>query len=365
MPQPALGSTFDDLDTPCLVVDLDALDRNIRTVAEFCRSNGVNWRPHAKSYKSSAICRMAVEAGAIGVTCAKLGEAEVMGDAGVRDLLIANPLVGRQKLGRLVELCRGADPITVVDHVDQVSALAEAAAAARVRPRTMVEVDIGMKRCGVAPGEAAVALARQIAASPHLQFVGIMGWEGHLVTVADLAEKRQRIATAVAQLAETRTHLEHAGLPCPIVSAGGTGSFQITATLGIATEVQVGGAIFMDLFYCNKCHVEGLDYALFIIATVTSRPAPDRAVMDAGRKTMNQELHVPAVRGRSDLAVQSLSAEHGVLTVTEPPGPRIGERIELVPGYGDFTTVLHDRIYGFRRGRLEAVWPLDARGRLS
>jgi D-serine deaminase-like pyridoxal phosphate-dependent protein len=347
-----------------LVIDLDALERNIRTVASFCRSNGVNWRPHAKSYKSSAICRMAVDAGAIGVTCAKLGEAEVMADAGVRDLLIANPLVGPQKLGRLVELCRRADPIAVVDHVDHVAALTDAAAAGGVTPRTMLEVDIGMKRCGVAPGEAAVSLARQIVASRCLRFAGIMGWEGHLVTAAP-AEKRERIAAAVAQLAETRSQLERAGLPCPIVSAGGTGSFQITATLGIASEVQVGGAIFMDLFYRNKCHVEGLDYALFIVATVTSRPAPDRAVIDAGRKTMNQELHVPEVRGRSDLAVQSLSAEHGVLTVTQPPGPPIGERIEIIPGYGDFTTVLHDHIHGFRRGRLETTWPLDARGRLS
>jgi D-serine deaminase-like pyridoxal phosphate-dependent protein len=362
---PPLGSTIDDLDTPCLLVDLDALERNIRRISEYCRSHGVGWRPHAKSYKSSAIARKVVEAGAIGVTCAKLGEAEVMAHAGVRDLLIANPLVGRQKLARLVELRRRADPIAVVDHADHVRAISDAAVAGNVSIRTMIEVDIGMSRCGVAPGEPAVALARQIVASPGLEFAGIMGWEGHLVTVADAAEKTQRVTAAVGLLRETKSELERAGVKCPIVSAGGTGSYQITARLGVATELQAGGAIFMDLFYRNKCQVAAQEFALTILTTVTSRPAPDRAVIDAGRKTMNQELWVPEVRGRNDLRVKSLSAEHGVLEVTSARGPAIGERIELIPGYGDFTTVLHDRIYAMRGGRLEVCWPLDARGRLA
>jgi len=365
MTSPPIGCDANDLDTPCLLVDLDAMERNIRRMVQYCRSHGVAWRPHAKSYKSSAIGRKVVEAGAIGVTCAKLGEAEVMADGGVRDLLIANPLVGHQKLGRLVALRRRADPITVVDHPDQVRGLSEAAAAGNVVLRAMIEVDIGMNRCGVAPGQPAVALARQVAASPGLDFVGIMGWEGHLVTVSDPAEKAGRIAEAVGLLRDTRSELERAGFACPIVSAGGTGSYQITARLGIATEIQAGGAIFMDLFYRNKCQVAAQEYALTILATVTSRPTPTRAVIDAGRKTMNQELIVPEVRGRDDLRVKSLSAEHGVLEVTSGPGPAIGDRIELIPGYGDFTTVLHDRIYGMRSDRLEVCWPLDARGRLE
>jgi D-serine deaminase-like pyridoxal phosphate-dependent protein len=365
MQLPPIGCTRDDLDTPCLLIDLDAMERNIRRMVEYCRSHGVAWRPHAKSYKSSAIGRKVVEAGAIGLTCAKLGEAEVMADGGVRDLLIANPLVGRQKLARLVALRRRADPIVVVDHSDQVRAISEGAVAGNVSLRTLVEVDIGMNRCGVGPGEPAVALARQISNSPGLQFAGIMGWEGHLVTVADPAEKTHRVTAALVQLRDTCADLERSGFASPIVSAGGTGSFQITARLGIATEIQAGGGIFMDLFYRNKCQVAALEYALTILATVTSRPTATRAIIDAGRKTMNQELCVPEVRGRTDLRVQSLSAEHGVLEVTTAPGPAIGERIELFPGYGDFTTVLHDRIYAMRAGRLEVCWPLDARGRLD
>ncbi len=362
---PPIGCTLDDLDTPCLIVDLDSLERNIRRLSEYFRSHRVAWRPHAKSYKSSAIAQKVVAAGAIGVTCAKLGEAEVMADGGVRDLLIANPLVGRHKLARLVELRRRADPIAVLDHPDHVRALSEAASSAGVTLRTMVEVDIGMKRCGVPPGDAAVELARRISDSPGLEFAGIMGWEGQLVTVADPLEKSKQIAASVGLLSQTSAAIERIGIGCPIVSAGGSGSFQVTARLGIATEIQAGGAIFMDLFYRNKCQVAAQEFALTVLATVTSRPAPDRAVIDAGRKTMNLELYMPEVRGRSDLKLRSLSAEHGVLEVLSGPGPAIGDRIELIPGYGDFTTVLHDRMYGFRAGRLEVIWPLDARGRLD
>jgi D-serine deaminase-like pyridoxal phosphate-dependent protein len=356
---------IDGLETPCLLVDLDAMERNIRRMVEYCRSHGVAWRPHAKSYKSSAIARKVVEAGAIGVTCAKLGEAEVMADAGVHDLLIANPIVGRTKWERLVSLAGRADPIAVVDHSDQVHGLAVTAAGIARPIRTIIEVDIGMQRCGVEPGRPAVALAQVIAAAPGLRFSGIMGWEGQLVTVSDPAEKAERVAAALGLLRDTKIELERAGFDCPIVSAGGTGSYQITARLGIATELQAGGGIFMDLFYRNKCQVAGLEFALAILATITSRPTQNRAVIDAGRKTMNQELMVPEVIGRSDLKIRSLSAEHGVLDVTEAPGPSIGDRIRLIPGYGDFTTVLHDRIYAHRGDVVEAVWPLDARGRLA
>jgi D-serine deaminase-like pyridoxal phosphate-dependent protein len=358
-------STLDSLDTPCLVADIDAMDRNIRRIVEYCRTHGVAWRPHAKSYKSSTIARRVVDAGAIGVTCAKLGEAEVMAGAGIRDILIANPLVGSMKLNRLAALVQRADPIVVVDHEDQIQGLSDALKHAAAPVRVLVEVDIGMQRCGVLPGSPVIDLARRVAGDRSLRFSGIMGWEGHLVTVAEAAEKTRQIAASVALLRDTREALERAGLACPIVSAGGTGSYQVTARLGVATEVQAGGGIFMDLFYRNKCQVAGLEFALSILATITSRPTSDRAVIDAGRKTMNQELAVPEVIGRSDLRVRSLSAEHGVLDVTELPGPAIGDRISLLPGYGDFTTVLHDRIFAVRAGRVEAVWPLDARGRLD
>jgi D-serine deaminase-like pyridoxal phosphate-dependent protein len=361
---PPLGADLADIDTPCLLVDLDILEANIRQLSDYCSSNGIQWRPHAKSHKSPDVARKIIAAGAIGLTCAKLGEAEVMAQAGIRDLLIANPLASPIKVRRLAALREIADPITLVDHADHV-ALLNTSLSPKQPVRVLIEIDIGMNRCGVQPGAPAVALARLVVDSPALEFAGIMGYEGHLLKIEDAAEKQRCIAESIGRLAQTKEALEQAGLSCPIVSAGGTGSFEITARQAGLTEIQAGGGIFMDLVYRRLCHVERLDYALTILATVTSRPAADRAIIDAGRKTMNQELHVPEISGRDDLRITSLSAEHGILEVTTGPGPRVGDRIKLIPGYGDFTTVLHDRFYGLREGRLEAIWPLEARGRLD
>ena len=361
---PPLGSTLDEIDTPCLLVDLDIFEANVKFLSEYCASHHVQWRPHAKCHKSPDAARKILDAGAIGLTCAKLGEAEVMASAGIRDLLIANPLASPIKVRRLAALREIADPIVLVDHPDHIAILSASLPATRP-VRALIEINIGMNRCGIEPEAPAVALARQIADTPALEFAGIMGYEGHLLMVEDPAEKEKQIGASIALLSRTKEALEHAGIPCPIVSAGGTGSFEITARQPGVTELQAGGGIFMDLLYRRLCNVSPLDYALTVLATVTSRPTTDRAIVDAGRKTMNQELHVPEVTGRSDLRIQGLSAEHGILEVTEGPGPRVGDRVAFIPGYGDLTTVLHDRFYCLRNGRLEAIWPLEARGRLD
>ncbi|MBW3596984.1 MAG: DSD1 family PLP-dependent enzyme [Planctomycetes bacterium] len=363
---PPLGATKDDLDTPALCIDLDAMEANVRLAVETCRRHGVAWRPHAKCHKSPAIARKLVEAGAIGVTCAKLGEAEVFGEAGVRDLLIANLVVGPHKVRRLVELRRKADPIVCIDHIEQAEPIARAMAEAGLELRVIIEVDIGLNRVGVACGEPAVRLARQAAELPGLTLAGVMGYEGHLLTVPDPQEKARRIREALNRLVAMRGALEQAGLPCEIVSCGGTGAFFHSVTQPGITELQAGGLIFSDAFYRNVCQVPEFQFALTVLTTVVSRPAPDRAIIDAGRKTLNPELHKPLVAGRDDITVEQLSAEHGKLRLApSAEDVRIGDRLELVPGYGDLTTVLHDRFYAFRAGRLEAVWPLEARGRLQ
>jgi len=362
---PAIRTRLDDLDTPCLVIDRDALDRNIGRISQFLAERGVRWRPHFKSYKSVELVRRVLAAGAVGVTCAKLGEAELLADHGVSDLLIVSPLAGRAKIERLVELRERADPIVVVDHVDHIVALEHAAARGRSPIRVVIEIDLGLQRCGVLPGTAAVELAQRIGQSPGLQFEGLMGWEGHLLTIADAEEKKRRIAEALQGLAHTRDMLRKTGIPCPTISAGGTGSYQITADLGIATEIEAGGGVLMDLFYREKCGVQGLEFALSVQTTVISRPCPERAVIDAGRKTLSPDLHLPAVDGRDDLAVQWLSAEHGVLRIVRPPGPAIGDVVRLIPGYGDWTTMLHDHYFVGQNGRLVEIWPLQARGRLD
>ncbi len=364
--QDCIGRAVDELDTPALCIELPKLDANIERAAAMCRERNIGWRPHAKGHKCPQIARRQMAAGAIGVTCAKLGEAEVLAAGGVNDLLIANQIAGPAKLARLAELRRTADPIVTVDHAEQVDALARTMRDAGVTVRTLIEVDIGLHRAGVAPGDATLALARQIAASDGLQLAGIMGYEGHLLTVPDLEEKQQRIRAALAELVNTAELLASEGLPCPIVSAGGTGSFLISIDCPGISELQAGGLIFMDVFYREQCQVTGFEHALTILSTVVSRPTADRAIIDAGRKTMNCELEFPQIVSHAGIRVARLSAEHGQLELAAEAQPlAIGDRVTLIPGYGDFTTVLHNDFYVVEGDRVVDVWPLAARGRLA
>jgi D-serine deaminase-like pyridoxal phosphate-dependent protein len=362
----ALGTPKEELDTPALVIDLDRFEANVADVASLCRQHGVAWRPHAKGHKSPDIARRLIEAGAIGLTCAKLGEAEVFAAAGITDLLIANFLAGPRKIERLVELRRKADPIICLDSIDQAVPISAAMHAAGQRVRAILEVDIGLERAGVLPGKPAVELAKHVAELPGIELVGVMGYEGHLLTVENQGEKAARICAALGQLVETAERITAAGMPCPIVSCGGTGSLPFAVAQPGITEVQAGGVMFMDAFYRHKCRIDGFRYALTILTTIVSRPAPDRAIIDAGRKTMNIEIAMPLAVGREEVTVDRLSAEHGSLKL----GPsaqdlKIGDRLEFIPGYADLTAVLHNQFYVVQNGRLVDIWPLTGRGKLT
>jgi D-serine deaminase-like pyridoxal phosphate-dependent protein len=230
----------------------------------------------------------------------------------------------------------------------------------------IIEVDIGLHRVGVAPGEPTLKLARQLGELSGIELAGIMGYEGHLLTLDDPAEKTERIREALGSLVETKQLLEQNGIACPIVSCAGTGSYLYAAQQPGVTELQAGGAIFMDAFYRYKCQVPDLNYAMTVLATVVGRPAPERAIIDAGRKTMNTEVHTPLILGRDDMRIKRLSAEHGELELDpSAQGLKIGDRLELIPGYADLTTVLHNQFYCFRGGRLADIWPVEARGKLT
>ncbi|HVW00361.1 MAG TPA: DSD1 family PLP-dependent enzyme [Planctomycetaceae bacterium] len=366
MPQYPIGCDKSQLDTPLLCIDLDKMESNIDRMAGYCREHGVHWRPHSKCHKTPAIAWREVRAGALGVTCAKLSEAEVMAAGGIRDILVANMVAGERKLERVAALCHWADPIIAVDHYAQVEPLAAICHKRGVEPRVIVEVDIGLSRVGVSPGKPAVELGQAIDRLKGVRLAGVMGYEGHLLKVADPEEKERSIFHSIAALTHTADMFRSTGLSCEIVSAGGTGSYQITARCPGVTELQAGGGICMDPYYREDCHVEGLDYALTVMATVVSRPLLERAVLDCGRKTMNPDVHVPVVVGLPDAKVQRLSAEHCELTLgPQSQDLKIGDRVELVVGYGDFTTVLHDEFYGFRGDRLEVVWPILGRGKLQ
>jgi D-serine deaminase-like pyridoxal phosphate-dependent protein len=360
-----IGLTLDELDTPALLIDLDRMERNIHRMVEICRQHEVDWRPHAKGHKSPRIARYQIEAGALGVTCAKLAEAEIMAAGGVRDILIANQIVGPHKMQRLARLCHVAQPIVAVDHAAQVAAMSHEVDAAGARLRVIIEVDVGLHRAGVLPGPKVIELALAITRAPGLDFAGIMGYEGHLLAIEDQQEKRRLIVEAMTQLQQMREHLADADMPCEIVSAGGTGSYAITVECPGITELQAGGLIFMDAFYRERCRVEEFEDALTVLTTVVSRPAEGRAIIDAGRKTHNAEIHPPHVAGRDDIHIQHLSAEHGTLRL-DPPAENlaIGERLQIVPGYADFTCVLHDHFHGMRGGRVEEIIPLESRGHL-
>jgi D-serine deaminase-like pyridoxal phosphate-dependent protein len=359
-------TTRDDLDTPALCLDLDAFDENVRDAVMLCRLQNIDWRPHAKCHKSPIIGRRLVDAGAIGLTCAKLSEAEMFAAAGIHDLLIANMLVGPRKVARLVELRKIADPILAVDSIDQAQPISEAMHRAGLRVRTILEVDIGLHRVGTQPGEGTLTLAQQVDKLPGLEFIGIMGYEGHLMAVADQAEKEQQVRESLELLVSQQTLLGSHGLNCDLVSCGGTGTIHLCSVQPGITEIQAGGVIFMDAFYRHSCQVPGFREALTVLTTVVSRPTPDRAIIDIGRKSMNMEIATPLVKDRPDLKITRLSAEHGQIKLEGPPDSlRIGDRLEIIPGYGDLTIMLHDQFHGFRNGQLVEKIPVTGRGKLQ
>jgi D-serine deaminase-like pyridoxal phosphate-dependent protein len=361
----AIGLAIGDLDTPALLLDLDRFEFNVAKMAGHFRDRNVAWRPHAKAFKSPAIAHQLRKAGAIGVTVAKVSEAEVMAAAGIDDILIAHLVVGPSKAARLAALQRHADVKATVDHPAHVAPLGEAAERAGVTVGILVDVDLGMGRNGVRSPEAAVGLARQVAATPGLRFDGVMGYEGHTLMIENRDAKRAAIGEAIGTLLRTRDDIEQTGLTCRIVSAGGTGSYQYTADLAGVTEIQAGGGIFACRYYTQLCGVEGHQPALTVLATVVGRPSPDHAILDIGQKSVSGYRTPPVLRDHPNCPVLGLSAEHA--TVEVAPGTRleIGEKVSVIPGYSDFTFVLHDRVLGHRRNLVESAWNLSGRGMLQ
>jgi D-serine deaminase-like pyridoxal phosphate-dependent protein len=359
-----IGCEKTDLDTPALLLDLEVMERNIERMADTFREAGIGWRPHTKAIKVPALAHKLLAAGAFGVTCAKLGEAEVMAAGGVHDILIANQIVGNAKIERLMRLLDKADVIVAVDNPRNVRDLDLAATASGRQPRVVIEIDIGMHRAGTEPGEPTLELARVIDACSSLRFAGLFGWEGQAVHIGDLDVKQREIERAIGLLTSTADLCRAAGLDVGIVSCGGTGTYQHTARLPGITEVQAGGGIFCDVYYREEMHVDH-EFALTVLASVTSRPTPTRVICDAGKKTMSSDAARP--RPLIDVPVKSvgLSAEHTTLELAASSAtPHIGDKIEFIVGYTDTTTMLHEEVYGLRDGRVEAIWPIAGRGKL-
>lgn len=361
-----VGMPVNALDTPALLVDIEAMDRNIAHMAGMTSEHGVQWRPHAKGHKCPAITHRQIAAGAIGVTVAKVSEAEVMAASGIMDILIANQVVGPIKTRRLAALiaATGADVIVCVDNPANVRELDDAAAAFGVRPRVLVEVDSGMKRCGVAPGEPTVELAKVVDTSPNLRFAGVMAWEGHTVSMADHGIRREEIVKAIGRLTGAADAVRAAGMPVEIVSCGGSGTYLHAAPQPGVTEVQAGGATMGDGFY--RALESPVEPALTLVTTVTSRPTEDRIIIDAGRRAIDPSQKAPVARGVDGVQAMKFSAEHGILNLDGPAEwPRVGDRLELEVNYTDQAVHLHESLFGVRDGVIAAVWPVACRGRMQ
>ncbi len=368
-PPPAeIGTPVAEIDTPALIVDLDALDRNIAKMAEFARAAGVRVRPHAKTHKSATIALRQIAQGAVGQCVQKVGEAEALVRGGVKDILVSNQVVGERKLRRLAALARDATIALCFDAPEQVDAASRVAQEFGVELGGLVEIDVGMERCGVAPGKEAVALARRIADAPGLKFRGLQAYHGRAQHLPSHQQRAQAIASAVDAVRETLDALSAENLSCEIVGGAGTGTFAFEAESGVYNELQVGSYVFMDTDYAKIGNKDGglytaFEHSLFVLASVISVPTKDRAIVDAGLKSYSGEKGPPWVHGLEDVELTNISDEHGRLKI----GPkakrlRLGQKVMLIPGHCDPTVNLHDWYVGIRNGRVEALWPVSARG---
>ena len=364
-----VGLPVSELDTPALLVDIAAVERNIHKMADFARQAGVALRPHAKIYKGTPIFAwMQLRAGAIGLTASKVSEAEVLASGGIRDILIANQVVGERKIQRLVNLAAYTDIIVAVDSLHNVQALSAAAQARGVTVGVLVEVNIGNNRCGVEPFEPSLHLAQIVHASPGLTFRGLMGYDGHLVFVKDFEERDRQSEAGYQVLVQTRDLIQSAGIPVEIVSGGGTCQHKPASRVKGITELQVGTYIFMDTTY-RELGLENFECALSMLATVISRPdrtgAEDLAILDIGRKAMDLTYGFPQVKYPPGEIV-SMPQEHSRLKLETPgPDPRIGDKVELWVSDANGTVNLHDKIFIIRNGLVEAVWDISGRGKVT
>lgn len=361
------GMDVTDVDTPALLIDLDVLERNLDALDALMAGSRARVRAHAKPHKSPDIARLQVARGAVGICCQKVSEAEAFARAGLEDILVTNQIVGPTKLARLVRLAQSATIGVCADDAANVVALDRAAAEAGVTLRVLVEVDVGGHRCGVTPGTAAIALAEEVAGSPHLRFGGLQAYHGRAQHVRSHTDRRAAARAVGAALDDTLAGLEARGLAPPIITGGGTGTIEFDAADGLYAELQPGSYIFMDADYGRNLDTDGapvstFHQSLFVLTTVMSRAQAGQAVVDAGLKAHSVDSGMPLVAGVPGAIYTRASDEHGVIEFEGDVGLSLGDQIRLVPGHCDPTVNLHDWLVGVRAGRVEAVWPVSARG---
>ena len=362
-PPPAQpGMRLEEVDTPALVIDLPAFEANLDRLAAALAGTGVRLRAHAKTHKSPVIAGLQIARGAVGQCVQKVAEAEVMAWGGVPDIMVTNQVVGAAKLARLAALARITRIAVCADDARQVAALEAAAEAAGVRMPVLVEIDVGMGRCGVAAGPEAMALAGQIAASRHLEFRGLQAYHGAAQHMRGPGEREAAVGQAAVLVRRTVEQLRQQGWACPVVGGAGTGTFGLEVASGVYTEVQCGSYCFMDADYARNAEAPGFTQALFVLATVMSTAQPGVAVVDAGLKALSTDSGMPLLWQRPGVSYVGASDEHGKLVCEAGSRPDLGEKLLLVPGHCDPTVDRYDWYVGVRGGSVECLWPVAARG---
>ena len=384
---PLIGRPVSDIDTPALVVDLDAMKRNTGRMAEFAKKHDVRWRPHAKTHKSAAVARLQLQAGAVGVCVQKTSEAEALAAGGVHDIFISNEVIAPAKLARVAQLAHALARengrlAIAVDSALGVHRLAEAMNAARASTGqpvvidVFVEIDVGQGRCGVAPGKAAVQLVHEVRKHPALRFAGLQAYHGKAQHVRSAKERRDMISVAAQDAAFTRKLIEAEGVSVPLVTGAGTGSLVCEAASGVYGELQAGSFMFMDADYARNERDPAqpqFEHALFVKSQVISVSAR-HAVCDAGHKAHAIDSGLPTVHtfeGETPLNYANGGDEHGILRAATAGDkvPGLGSTVWLIPGHCDPTVNLHDAMIGvaggLQSGKVSRILQVDGRGALT
>ena len=362
---------IDELDTPALLIDYDAMERNLTAMARHAAAQGIGLRPHVKTHKCPIIAKRQVELGAVGVCAAKVGEAEVMVDAGIENVLITSPVATPEKIRRIVALAARTPGLQMlIDRAQNAQDFDEAAAAAGLTLRVLIGLDTGTRRTGIALGEPALDLARTVGRLHNLQLDGLQAYAGHLMHVEGHESRRQRSVDTISRCLETRALLEREGFEIGVFTGGGTGTFDIDSGIEGMTDLQVGSYLFMDVQYraigdADSDVFDAFEPSLFVLATAISQPVADRITVDAGYKAFaNEPKAKPEFRKLEGLEYYYGGDEHGIVAFTTDARPlQVGDKAQLLVSHCDPTVNLYDNYHIVQNGRVERLWPISARGR--
>ncbi len=366
-----IGMDECEIQTPCLILDLDALERNIKKMGDYAKTHGMRHRVHGKMHKSVDVAKLQEKlGGSVGVCCQKVSEAEVFARGGIKDILVSNQVRDPVKIDRLARLPKlGARTIVCVDDVDNVSDLSSAAVKHGTELEVFVEIDCGAGRCGVTTTPAVIEIAKAVEAAPNLKFAGIQAYQGAMQHLDTYEARKEKLDTAIAMVKDAVEGLKAEGIECELVSGGGTGSYYFESNSGVYNELQCGSYAFMDADYGRILDKDGKridqgewENAFFILTSVMSHAKADKAICDAGLKAQSVDSGLPFIYGRDDVEYVKCSDEHGV--ISDPHGKlKVNDKLRLVPGHCDPTANVHDWYVGVRNGKVEAIWPISARGK--